>query len=276
MFEDGKKPMSNEEKGQSEKARWARLLQLAEEGTWDKIKEEYPKESIIHGQRLMALHRPECVPINGSLEHEWWVGPTGTGKSRLAWELYPKHYAKPLNKWWDGYQFEEIVIIEEWAPRNECTASALKQWADRYPFTCEVKGAVLPKIRPRKLIVLSNYTIEQCFPQKEDCDPLLRRFKVLKFPEDKPWARSWAGHKHVQPSLTLTRDNIPLSMPEELTPPPELQPPVQNPEVKLDIENLLFGESDTEETDSSENFEEDKWDWSKPGWKYPGEGKDLL
>ena len=26
--------------------------------------------------------------------HEWWVGPTGTGKSKKVWEEYPTHYAK--------------------------------------------------------------------------------------------------------------------------------------------------------------------------------------
>ena len=35
--------------------------------------------------------------------HEWWVGPTGTGKSKKVWEEYPTHYAKEKNKWWCNY-----------------------------------------------------------------------------------------------------------------------------------------------------------------------------
>jgi len=250
--EIGRKPLDQKEKGDLEKTRWATLYALAEKGDWDNIKTEFPKEAIIHGPRLMALHRPECKPIDGPLQHEWWVGPTGSGKSKLVWELYPKHYAKPLNKWWDGYQFENTVVIEEWAPRNECTASSLKIWADRYPFTCEVKGAVLPKIRPQKLIVLSNYTIAQCFPQKEDQDPLLRRFKVIKFPEDKPWARMYGPKPPYFPKPeTALKLFGPTSLPKNPeileTPPQDLQPAVQNPL----IEEALYGSENESSQEAS-------------------------
>jgi len=214
FFEFGTKPLNGKEKGQAEKDRWTRILTLAKQGKVDELQREYPKEAVLHGPRLLALHEPERKPIDGPLSHEWWVGPTGTGKSRLLWELYPEHYAKTLNKWWDGYKFEDVVVIEEWAPRNECTASFLKVWADRYAFTCEVKGAMLPMIRPKKLIILSNYTIEQCFPQKEDCDPLLRRFTVINFPEHKFRAQARVNNYKPQPS----------------TPPVPLQPPVQDPD----------------------------------------------
>ena len=72
----------------------------------------------------------------------------------------------------------------EWCPTNACTASALKRWADRYPFTGEIKGGTLQRLRPTKLIVLSNYTIEECFPMMQDQEPIKRRFKVFKFPDD--------------------------------------------------------------------------------------------
>jgi RNA helicase. len=115
--------------------------------------------------------------------HEWWYGPTGTGKSKSVWELYPNHYGKQLNKWWDGYEGEDVVVIEEWSPKNEVTGSFLKIWADRYPFNAEIKGATLKKIRPKKIIVTSNYTIEECFPTMQDCEPLKRRFKTVYFPQ---------------------------------------------------------------------------------------------
>lgn len=122
-------------------------------------------------------------PILSELEHEWWYGPSGTGKSKRAWEEFPGHYQKELNKWWCSYAGEDVVVIEEWSPKNECTASALKIWADRYPFTGQIKGGSMTKIRPRKIIVTSNYSIEQCFPNAEDQGPLKRRFKQVYFPD---------------------------------------------------------------------------------------------
>lgn len=190
----GERPKTPQEAGTKgglmEKNRWSSILQLAQRGDFTTLQELFPHEWLQYRPRLVTEYKPERKPMGGELPHEWWVGPTGAGKSRLAWELYPSHYAKTTNKWWDNYQFEDVVIIEEWSPKNECTASCLKKWADRYPFPCEVKGAMVPNIRPRKIIVLSNYTIEQCFPNKEDCDPLLRRFKVIQFPIGKAWARA--------------------------------------------------------------------------------------
>ena len=170
----------------SSSERWRFIIDAAERGDLDAIKSEYPGDYLRLYDKLHRIrHRARGI-INGDLQHEWWHGPTGTGKSRKVWEDYPDHYAKQLNKWWDGYNDEDVVVIEEWAPRNECTASALKIWADRYPFPAEIKGGTLRRIRPQKIIVTSNYTIDQCFERAEDRDPMKRRFKQVYFPRT-PW-----------------------------------------------------------------------------------------
>jgi len=162
------------------KDRWRFIIDKAEIGDFNAIKDEYPGEYLRYFEKLRSLHRRPLFSIH-NLENEWWWGSTGTGKSKKVWEEYPEHYGKMLNKWWDGYQDEDVVVIEEWAPKNECTASALKIWADRYPFNAEIKGGLLKKIRPKKIIVTSNYTIDQCFEKAEDRDPIKRRFKVTEF-----------------------------------------------------------------------------------------------
>lgn len=78
------------------------------------------------------------------------------------------------------------MVIEEWEPKNECTASKLKIWADRYPFPGEIKGGTIERIRPEKIIVTSNYSIRECFPNPQDHEPMLRRFKVTLFPFTMP------------------------------------------------------------------------------------------
>jgi len=165
--------------GQSNK--WKTVLQLARSGDIQKIEEEYPAIFLRYHSKLLGLYKPERPIILELLTNEWWYGATGTRKSRELWREYPNHYQKSLNKWWDGYQNEEVVAIEEWSPKNECTSSQLKIWADRYPFTAEIKGGTLQKIRPKKIIVLSNYTIEECFNNSQDLDPIKRRFKVKHF-----------------------------------------------------------------------------------------------
>lgn len=187
FVELGERPLSKKEKGdkggEAYKQKWKKLLALAESGELDKIKEIAPAEYVLHFPKFKSLRDYQSTIIDGALGHEWWYGPTGTGKSRTVWELFPNHYQKELNKWWCGYNGEDVVVIEEWCPKNECTGSHLKIWADRYPFTAQIKGGSLQKIRPKKIIVLSNYTIDQCFTNVEDLLPLKRRFTIKHFSE---------------------------------------------------------------------------------------------
>jgi len=193
FFEFGDVPMeasvARAKGGAGNAARYATAIELAKNGDIGKIERDDPQLYLLHGPRLESLYAPNHGPMDGELLHEWWVGPTGAGKSRLLWELYPNHFPKPLNKWWDGYRHEEVVAIEEWAPKNDCTASALKRWADRFPFTGEIKGGVKQRLRPKKIIVLSNYTPQQCFLNSEDMEPILRRFTVMYFPKEEQHAR---------------------------------------------------------------------------------------
>lgn len=122
----------------------------------------------------------ELEILNGELKNEWWWGAAGTGKSRKAFEEYPNAYIKSLNKWWDGYHDQEVVIIDDWSPNQEVLVDHLKHWADRYPFPAECKGSCM-KIRPKKIIITSNYPIERCFSREEDQEALRRRFKVTQF-----------------------------------------------------------------------------------------------
>lgn len=58
--------------------------------------------------------KPACLE---KLENEWHWGPTGTGKSHTVRTAYPDAYLKTNTKWWDGYQKEDVVIIEELGPQ---------------------------------------------------------------------------------------------------------------------------------------------------------------
>jgi hypothetical protein len=193
FYEHGDMPIDKTEArmrgGQANAARYANAVQLARNGDMDTIRESDPQMFLIHGARLESMYAPEARPLEGNLQHEWWVGPSGSGKSRLLWEIYPKHFAKALNKWWDGYRHQDVVAIEEWSPKNDLTASSLKKWADRYPFPGEIKGGCLQGLRPKKIIVLSNYTPQQCFLNQEDLGPILRRFTVIHFPTEVNQAR---------------------------------------------------------------------------------------
>ncbi|QNG41101.1 replication-associated protein [Antarctic virus 2_I_GPYANKsw002Ad] len=118
-------------------------------------------------------------PALEGFKNEWHWGVPGSGKSYQARERFPDAYLKTKTKWWDGYLGEETVIIEEMSP-DKIGASHMKEWADIYDYACEGKGTTT-RIRPKRIIVTSNYSIEQCWPNPQDHDAIKRRFEVHEY-----------------------------------------------------------------------------------------------
>jgi len=116
----------------------------------------------------------------GEAPNLWIYGSTGTGKSfyarkKLGDDFYPKIAS---NKWWDKYVGQKNVLIEDMDKKHDYQAYNLKIWADKYAFPVEIKNGA-DYIRPEKIIVTSNYSIREIFPNPQDHLPLERRFKVI-------------------------------------------------------------------------------------------------
>lgn len=80
-------------------------------------------------------------------------GATGTGKSKYAMENYPRAYWKSKNQWWDGYEGQESVILDEfygWLPWD-----TLLRLGDRYPLQTETKGSVV-KFCSKWIVITTN------------------------------------------------------------------------------------------------------------------------
>jgi len=166
------------------KAQQEVLAKLALEGKLDEIREIAPA-TFVNRLKTYQHAASYAAPIpedRPSLCDEWIWGSTGLGKSRTARANNPREtmYIKNLTKWWDGYnqQRHTWVLIDDF-PLNPPIEliNNLKQWSDHYAFNVEFKGGSM-MIRPPKIIITSNYSIEQCFERSQDHLPLLRRFKV--------------------------------------------------------------------------------------------------
>jgi len=181
--EFGTKPLSQKEKGQCNKRRWAKILTLSEQGDWETLKHEEPHVWLTMEEKLRKKCKvmPEALNIGpGDKVHEWYYGEPGTGKSHKARMENPGAYLKRKNKWWDGYEGQDVVIIEEWSPDDKLSLQNLKEWADKWPFAAERKGGYM-NIRPKKIIVTSNYHPNDCCERSEDTMALARRFRITRF-----------------------------------------------------------------------------------------------
>jgi len=178
--ERGIRPLTPKDKGTKEKRKWADIRTAAEEGRLEDIPDDIRFNSL-HLIKAHRFHALSKIHHNDTTErHEWYYGDSGTGKSRKARTDLENPYLKMCNKWWDRYDGEDNVLIEDFDKKHDVLAHHLKIWADRYPFLAEVKGDAI-KIRPKKIIVTSNYHPKDIWTDPCDLEPILRRFKVTHF-----------------------------------------------------------------------------------------------
>ena len=120
-------------------------------------------------------------PRNFKTEVFWYYGSTGSGKSRAASDAAPSAYWKnPSNKWWDGYEGQSDVIIDDYRP-DFCTFSALLRLFDRYPMQVEAKGSSVQFIAKR-LFVTCPKSPDDVWANRseEDIAQLTRRITEVK------------------------------------------------------------------------------------------------
>lgn len=180
FYERGSLPKDTKAQAEDQKAVWREARLAAEEGRFKDIPDQIYVNNLNAFHRIYQMHQvvPESIP---TLDFWWYYGPTGTGKSYTARTENPDYYVKGLNKWWDGYEDQPCVIIEEWHPEVvDALQQMLKQWCDHHPFAAETKGSTRC-IRPGKIIITSNYSMEECFKDLNVLDPLKRRIKVKHF-----------------------------------------------------------------------------------------------
>jgi len=178
-FELGSKKFNN-----NSATDWKKLRDLAKQGKLAECLDIAPEPTIRHYGALKHIAR-DFMSKPDDLQDVcgvWIYGPPGVGKSYKVRQDYQDLYSKMANKWWDGYQGQQAVLIDDLDLSHKCLGHHLKIWADRYSFLAESKGHAL-HVRPSHIIVTSNYKPDDIWTEDSALlDAIKRRFNFIHIP----------------------------------------------------------------------------------------------
>lgn len=161
--------------------KWRKFAEQAAEGKFDEMDPGMYVRHYTTAKKLRCeIPEADSTPLPKPAGI-WVWGVPGTGKTTTVTNAFGGCFLKEPNKWWDGYEAQEVVVIDEFAkdfPQD--IKRLIKVWGDRLPFTAESKG-ISHKIRPKLVIITSNWSIEQVFTDPIDIAAMRKRYFTIHF-----------------------------------------------------------------------------------------------
>lgn len=164
--------------------------------TLKEIADSHPTSIIKFSKGIMSLRSLQSGPRNPSKPPlvYWLFGPTGTGKTRAAFEFGCARYSEDETlilpdatiKWFDTFDGQKCVIIDDFRSKN-VNFSFLLRVLDRYPLSVPFKGGFL-NWNPEVIIITTPCGVRETFAKRaehvpEDIRQLERRItRILQFP----------------------------------------------------------------------------------------------
>jgi len=147
----------------SYKDKCSAIFKLLEEGkTQREIIELYPEVWMRSHRAIEKFITMLHPPRNHQTTLSVIYGPTRSGKSFYAYSKYPQAYWKSADQWWNNYNGDEIVILDEfygWIKHSD-----LLRLADAYPLQVQTKGGMV-EFTAKHVILISNEPMDGWYNQ---------------------------------------------------------------------------------------------------------------
>ncbi|AYP28860.1 MAG: putative viral replication protein [Cressdnaviricota sp.] len=118
----------------------------------------------------LMQHRTERPEVH------WRYGVAGVGKTHVPAMLYPDYYDKDGTQWWDGYEQQSCIIIDDfdgkWPFRD------LLRLLDRYKYQGQYKGGYV-KINSPVIFICCEFSPYHIWPAENDLAQIKRRLASI-------------------------------------------------------------------------------------------------
>lgn len=126
---------------QGERVDWARAVNdvVQRRDVVDIVKEQ--PHLLPNLRSLERLSQLTLKPLRRDVKVIVRYGSSRTGKSYWAWNNYPDLYSKPKGAWWDGYNGQKTILLDDFY--GDIRHSELLNILDPYPLNLPVKGGFI-------------------------------------------------------------------------------------------------------------------------------------
>lgn len=135
-----------------------------------------PHYFVMYNKGLNALLQNNRQHRNEKPNVHWYYGLAGTGKTKKATEISDSYYIKDGTQWWDGYDQQEVIIIDDfdgkWPYRD------LLRLLDRYQYQGQTKGGYV-KINSPYIIITCEFSPSH-FWNDNAYEQIYRRIDVIQ------------------------------------------------------------------------------------------------
>lgn len=152
----------------------ARAISLLDEGKGlaEIGREVHNYQALRHVELIKKYTRYDAREIHGKVVY-WVYGPSMTGKSTWAFSHAP-YYRKGPGKWWNGYDGQATVVIDEMRA-NWFDWPTLLIWLDKWSFNAETKGGYVDITATTIIVTCPEHPCDMFKDQSEDLFQLTRR-----------------------------------------------------------------------------------------------------
>jgi len=135
-------------------------------------------QAVKMAEQILKYHEK---PRNWKPKVVWFHGPTGTGKSKLAYEMLGEdcYTCLTTGRWFDGYDAHENVLIDDFR-KDFMKFHDFLRLLDRYAYRVETKGGTR-QFLAKNIVITSAYPPDVIYDTREDIQQLIRRIDVIRF-----------------------------------------------------------------------------------------------
>jgi hypothetical protein len=135
-------------------------------------------------------YNEEHLPKGTKISVYWYYGNTGTGKTKAVLDNHSPYI--PINfKWWEGYEGQDVVLLDDLRP-DWCKPADLLRLLDpyRFQYRVEVKGSSRPLVATKIFVTTPWHPADFWKDCPEDPKQLMRRLQeLIHFREDGQWVK---------------------------------------------------------------------------------------